>query len=60
MRLDFSKKGQRFAVGWPVAKESQCFTDDIPGDVERGADGSGLFAELLGRSWLTSCGSKQA
>jgi len=36
------------AVGSPVAKERRCFTDDIPGYIERGAYGSGLFAELLG------------
>jgi hypothetical protein len=35
-------------MGSPVAKERQCFTDNIPGYIERRADGSGLFAELLG------------
>ena len=48
MRLDFSEKSQRFTVGSPVAKQRQCFTDDIPGNIETRPRPNGIFAEILG------------
>ena len=48
IRLYFSKKRERFTVASPVTKQRQCFTDDIPGNIETRARPSGIFAEIPG------------
>ena len=49
MRLDFNEKSQRFTVASPITEQRQCFTDNIPGNMETSARPSGIFAEILGQ-----------